>query len=270
MKIIKGIKDWIFQWTLITKEEIKSYKLIRSLDSGEIQRNNMKIEELKSELSLLKDNLEDVNDKDYWNQKWKQSKVYYKAPERIWVTEYVKYRQIEKISDIANQIIDSYNLTGNKCNMCLFAVMEWIKKSNYKYIKEIKEYWDKPEDFLKNGGGDCDGFGIFMYFIIREIFMELQVWEEVKHRLKCVAGNVNRRGDIPSGAGGHYYLLWLHDDLEWYTIETTYYLANAIFKFEKLSQKLNPMYGTIWFTFNEEYSWSQLSLVISEKDFRKL
>ena len=115
----------------------------------------------------------------------------------------------------------------------------------------------------------CDDYMILEYDIIRELFNQLSVWENVKHRLKCVAGNVNKRGSIPSNAGGHAYLIWLAEDKEWYTVETTYYPEKAITNFKKLPQKHNQMYGTMWFTFNEDKSWAQNSITVTTLDFNK-
>jgi len=78
---------------------------------------------------------------------------------------------------------------------------------------------------------NCDDHGILLYYVIRRVFELMGIWHNVSHRLKCMCGNVNHYGSIPSVAGGHFYLNWLHNDGYWYTVESTYYLERAILNF---------------------------------------
>lgn len=216
-----------------------------------------------------------IDDADYWNNKWKKSTVWYSAPKRKKVIEYVKEKSSLPIINLANVLIGKYNLSSNDLDDVPLKVMKWVesqfKARKFKYLLDKGEIWEDPEDVLDaKKGYDCDSYGILMYYVIRQIFQLLGKWDEVKHRLKCVAGNVNRKGSIPSSAGGHFYLLWLHSDGQWYTVETTYYRPVSILNFGKKPQKLNSMYGTIWFTFNESHSWAQHSIVINQKDYKKL
>jgi len=215
-----------------------------------------------------------VDDADYWNNKWNKSTIYYNAPKRKKVTEYVQYRDIPQITDIAHILIsDNPDIRHDKDGV-VFTAMNWLenqfKNGTFRYVSDQGEVWEPPEETLTSKRGDCDNFGIVTYFVIREMFKQLDQWEQVKHRLKCVAGNINQRSSIPSGAGGHFYCNWLHSTAEWFTVESTYYRKNAINMFDKIPQKLNNLYGTIWFTFNEEYSWAQHSLTVTKNDFKKI
>jgi len=232
---------------------------------------------LSSELAKLEAETEppSVFNDDYWNDKWKRSTVWYKAPKKKKVIEYIKAKNSEVINNLANVLIGKYKLSSSNVDNVPLSVMKWVesefKARRFKYLLDKGEIWETPEEVLEaKKGYDCDSYGILMYYVIRKIFQELEVWNEVKHRLKCVTGNVNRRGSIPSSAGGHFYLLWLHSDGQWYTVETTYYRPVSILNFGKKPQKLNSMYGTIWFTFNESHSWAQHSIVINQKDYKKL
>ena len=230
---------------------------------------------LQEEIETLKklNTLKDVNDAKYWNEKWKQSNVYYSAPNRKLVTSYLEKGNYSSVVRIARDIINDFGLSIDDVDMVPLAVMKWNKAQKWKYKPDKGEKWNTPSETLTNLAEgkycDCDDLGVLEYYLIREIFIQLNVWEKVKHRLKAMAGNVNRRGNIPSSAGGHFYLNWLTEDCEWMTIESTYYLYMAIANWKKKAQKLNPMYGTIWFSFNEEYSWAQNSLTVSKKDFEK-
>ena len=219
----------------------------------------------------------DVSDASYWNNKWKQSKVYYNAPKRTVVTIFLNRTQelqgIKQLQEIYQMLAQEMNIGYEfpPDNVPL-AVMQWVdskfKKGVFKYVPEKGEQWQLAEETLASGKGDCDDYGILMYSLIRELFLAKGLWEQNKHRLKCVAGNVNKYSDIPSVEGGHFYLLWLHSDGQWRTVETTYFRERAILNWD-VPHKLKPQYGVIWFTFNSDYSWSQNSVTVSKEDYKK-
>jgi hypothetical protein len=250
----EALKKTLLEWEKIVTEQVIT---INELDT--------KLIELEKKPS--------VDDATYWNEKWTQSTVFYSAPKRKKVISYVKYKEIPEIKVLAEYLIDNGANISHGADGVILKVLKWLdaefKSKRFKYKLDKGEQWSEPEELLKRGFGDCDDWGILEYHIIRQIFKTLNVWETVKHRLKCVAGNVNNIGSIPSGAGGHFYLIWLSEDGEWYTVESTYYRNIAIQNFGKKSQKLNPMYGTIWFSFTEYASWSQKSLTVSKDDFKK-
>ena len=274
--MISTLREWLYRIkhypNLIDRfAEINEDLDMLKQDNDALQLNITELSNRNVELSIKLGNLTrkvDVNDAEFWNNKWVQSKIFYKAPNRKWVIDYVSDKNYNRVKKIAMDIILANSLRHNDIDCVALAVMKWVKKEKFKYAKEPSELWKCPEQILddKDKGNDCDDIGILMYYICREIFKLMNRWEEVKHRLKAVAGNVNRRGSIPSSAGGHFYLTWLHSDGHWYTVESTYNLAMAIANYGKLPQKFNPMYGTIWFTFNEDYSWAQKSITISKNE----
>ena len=249
----------------------------------QINRRNLvvEIDKLKIKIADL-EYKPGVDDADYWNNKWKQSIVKYAAPNRKDVREYVKYRHIEAIDVIATSLIKENNLDEEDPDSVVLAVMRFMEKNletnpakaksttkQWVYQNDVREKWQTPEETLERKRGDCDDWGILMYYVIRDIFLILGKWHKFEHRLKCMAGNVNKYGSIPSCAGGHFYLNWLHTDSEFYTVETTYYQQIAISYFGKFPQKYNPAYGVIWVGFNENIAHAQNSLVVSKKDFEK-
>ena len=213
-----------------------------------------------------------VDDSEYWNSKWEKSVVFYNSPKRGMVITHLKDRDIAELTLVAKTLMKENNFTNP--DQVPIAVLKWLEKSfvsgKFTYQTERGEEWSTPEETLKKRNDDCDGWGIVEYYLIRTLFKQLNQWDGVKHRLKCLAGNVNNYGSIPSQAGGHFYLNWLHSDGEWYTVESTYYRQKAIDLYGQLPQKLNPAYGTIWFSFNSDWSWSNHSLTISREDFKKL
>jgi hypothetical protein len=215
-----------------------------------------------------------VDDANYWNSKWQQSSVRYAAPQSKHVTRYLTNTNLPEITQIASSLISSERLSSDNSDKVPITVLRWLdsqfRKGTFQYRLDASENWENPHSVLTSRINDCDGWGIVEYYVIREIFGQLGIWGQVKHRLKCVAGNVNHYAALPMSAGGHFYLNWLHADGYWYTVESTYYRGKAMTNYGKLPQKLNPAYGTIWFTFNEQFSWAQNSLTVTREDFRKL
>jgi regulator of replication initiation timing len=258
--------DWLNQWTVIKKNYLK-----------ELYDNSIDLIDENSSLRFENESLKNkpvlVDDAFYWNNKWKQSIVKYSAPKKKKVIDYVKQTNIPLVDGIASVLLGKYNLLDSSEDLVPLSVMKWMdkqfQKKEFKYKLDKSEKWNAPEETFDKKIGDCDDWGVLEYYLIRAVFIKRGEWNHVKHRLKCVAGNVNHYGAIPSSAGGHFYLIWLHSDGNWYTVESTFHRSTAIMNFGKKAQKLNSAYGTIWFTFNENHSWSQKSLTISQLDFKK-
>ena len=232
---------------------------------------------LKEENQRLKEEINfkpDVMSKDYWNKKWQQSIVFYSAPKKRGVTEYLAYREIPEITEIAKGLIKVINnlelkSVSEKYDFVPFTVMQWTKNRKFKYAIEKAEKWNSPEETLVAKTVDCDDIAILEYYIIREIFMQLDTWQEQKHRIKCVVGHVHNTGQNFPYAGLHFYLIWLHSNGEFQTVESTFFLERAILNYGNLPHKLNNQYSLICWTFNEQFSWNQTSLNISKLDFKK-
>jgi len=280
MKLI----DWLSQWTIVKRDEWEkiSYNLVEcdknveivAQENKDLQHTITELVQRNGELSAkiaAQTKVHDVNDADYWNNKWIQRVIYYAAPKKNKVQSYLNKPVPEDVVKIAKSIIYDCGSFSDSESSVLLAVMQWVESKKFKYGNDVGEVWKEPSQILKDKDiqNDCDDIGILEYYIAREIFQQLKIWEKVRHRLKCVCGNVNRPYGVPSSAGGHFYLIWLAEDCNWYCMESTYYRSDAIRNFRKKPIKLNPVYGTMWFTFNEEYSWAQNSLVIDKSSFIK-
>ena len=282
--------EWITSWTIVKKIELETLEIDREELVKQVDANAkavLLIKSLKEEVSIkdksnsvliaqLNAKEPGVEDSEYWNNKWVKNKIYYSAPTKRNVLEYVEYREIPKVTEIANKIIEEYGLSKSNYDSIPLSWMKYKKimfdSKQWKYVSDPKgkDLWRTPEETLELKYGDCDDFALLGHYVVRETFKLLYCWTKVKHRLKFVAGNVNRRGTIPSNAGGHAYGIWLYSDKEWMTIESTYYPEISIRNYGVLPQKYNPMYGNIWFSFNEEFSWGDHSIAISKKDFNKI
>lgn len=240
--------------------------------SSELKDEEAKVEALQGEIHELTFEA-DVNAAEYWNNKWARSTVYYSAPKRKNVTEYVKFEEIPGTNYIAHLLCREYNLRDRPVDDVPLEVLKWFeaafKEGEFKYKLDSSEVWSSASQVYDRKEDDCDGFGVLMYDVIRKVFKIRGEWEKVKHRLKCWVGNVNHRGNIPYPNGSHFANLWLADDGYWYLVESTYYRERSIRNFLKLPHKFDQMYGTTWFTFNEDFAWSDHNLAVDRIDFKK-
>ena len=256
------------------KEWLK--KVLRFLYEEDFKELDKQITDLKEEIdtierlgSVLKEQ-KDYKNQQYWNTKWKQSKVFYAAPKSRYVVEYLQRPVSDKIKAISKEIIKDYALTSTNIDEVPKAVMNWVDTQNFKYELDKTEEWADPDVFFSRKTGDCDDNGVLEYYLIRQIIVSFGLWEENKHRLKCVDGHVHHPYQFYTYAGRHFWLIWLAEDSEFYTVETTFYKEKAIKNWLKLSQKLNPQYGTINYTFTDYVSFAQNSVTVSQTDYKKV
>lgn len=252
--------------------------------SNEIIDYKKKLRELKNKVSeLKKEDKEPVMDSEYWNNKWRQKRIYYDYGEGDNPIDLLQLSDEERdyLRSFVDDIKSRFNLRhqiedNNNLGKVPISVFKWrmdyfdgnegyiLDKNNY----DDSEYWATPVKTLETKEYDCDDIMIVEYALIKMIFEDFNLWNKVRHRLKCVAGNVNNWDGIH--AGGHAYLIWLADDGRWYPIETTYYIDRAEGYWMEDSVKDLPVYGTIWFTFNDKLGWSQFDVRYSRKQTKKL
>jgi len=254
--------EWLGQWTIVKKVFVKDfYELIENVTNMEISRDyfeNSSIKLAKELAELLKHVHPVVQPNPFI--KHKNERIYYNAPNRKLVTSYIKYELHPTIKAIAQDIRTTYNLTANDKDGVIKAISNWWiprfglqnSKKDFIYVSEQREKWQTAIETSKIKHGDCDDYMIMLYSIARQVFKDLDCWDEVKERLICNAGNVNVYNQFSSPVGGHAYLSWIAEDKEEYTFETTYNPKIALAYFLIKPQKINTAYGNIWFSFNEE------------------
>ena len=84
------------------------------------------------------------------------------------------------------------------------------------------------------------------------------------YKRKVCAGYVQHPSDSSKQAG-HAYAIYLREDNEWIPLDWCYW-ANKTSSLDKFTiHNEDKHYKDIWFTFNEEYSWSQKNFIISKE-----
>ena len=96
-----------------------------------------------------------------------------------------------------------------------------------------------------------------MHAVIVEL-LEMFNMSEYAWRLKFTASHV-------LGEGGHAYNIWLHDDGEWYVIESTYDLRGSFRRtWLKTPIRNNNMYYNFWGFARPDRSWKGYSITSLE------
>ena len=131
-------------------------------------------------------------------------------------------------------------------------------KNEWTYVTDMQEhgvpeYWAPADVSAKTRRGDCDSLAILMHVLILDMF-EMFNFNEYGWRLKLTAG-------IVLGEGGHAYNIWLHDDGEWYVIESTYDLKGSFARtWLKTPVRNNNMYVDFWGFARPDRSFKGFSL----------
>ncbi|EOU2097104.1 transglutaminase domain-containing protein [Clostridium perfringens] len=208
--------------------------------------------------------------KDFWNNKWEKKSVIYQGralrghSDRIDVD--VK-TFITTNDDVLKQVIDIYDLKKSTFNETAHACQSFV--TNYLTYKDdiensnCPEFWQMPFESLASSVGDCEDGAILMASLM--INAGIPNW-----RVKVAAGTVKPQPTAP--LGGHAWCLFLADredgTLAWEIHDWCYYQDTEIPTGSKPLAKdggYNNTYKDIWFTFNNEYGWSNKEVVVGKR-----
>ncbi len=189
-----------------------------------------------------------------WNTNWKQSVVLYNARG----IGLVEVKDLLKINDKESKELESVLNTkiinhDDSEEMKVIKIAKFVNKHiTYKYdINNYNrnEYWASPYEVYKRKIDDCDGYA----FLILKL-MELAGIPA--YRRKIVAGSTR-------GYGGHAYIIYLsRKDNEWYVIEGSLRATESFLNYGIVPHRERGLYKEMWFTFNEEKSWTQKDTLI--------
>lgn len=200
-----------------------------------------------------------INDANYWNSKWQQQPVVYKSrifpgqtdPYSMDVRNFIWSKSIY-LEHASKQIANNCKtLDDIATEMCLF-VQNTIKYDSDIDSVNVPEYWQFPAETFKRKHGDCEDGAIYMVSLMRNAGIPA-------HRIKVAAGLVKTGKHAETG--GHAYPVYLRDDGEWVILDWCYYPNKLHVKDRKVFRD-EENYLDIWFTFNDEYTWSQKTFKI--------
>jgi predicted transglutaminase-like cysteine proteinase len=134
-----------------------------------------------------------------------------------------------------------------RCIVHVFRNWDWNYRRDKQKFGKI-EYWQNPKDSFEDMEGDCDDLAILMNVFVREVLRQVGLEEHV-WRVRLRAG--------PTLVEGHAYNIWLHNDGEWYAVESTLDLRDSFYKtWLKTPVQNNNLYQGSWGYASPERSWS--------------
>ena len=158
--------------------------------------------------------------------------------------------------NLIKEIVGKNNLRGNTFDDTILKIQKWVVQ-NIKYIGDdlsqgTIEYWQFPFETLAARVGDCEDGAV----LIAAMAISAGV---PSFRVRVVAGMVKQSPTAPEG--GHAYVSYLREsDNQWVVIDWCYYEDSKTQVTDKVILKDNPYYKKMWFSFNNQYSWSNEQL----------
>jgi hypothetical protein len=215
---------------------------------------------------------------DYWNNKWEKAAIIYtgralrgKSYEKQIDADVKTF--IQKNDAILWHVISQAGLYKDSANATAWEIQKFVckflKYANDDVTVDCPEFWLFPFESIQAEIGDCEDGAILIAALL--INAGIPSW-----RVKvCAAQVVADPVFAPSEEelGGHAYCIYLADrpdserKLEWIILDWCY------LQDPELSIEEKPLagdggqegaYRDIWFTFNDEYSWSQSAFEIQE------
>ncbi len=198
----------------------------------------------------------------WWTLQWKRVTVMYPARSN-------RYMDIKKVFNVTAEgeaglnekifLRDWLNIWNHDDRMydIMLKVTQWLD-----YVNDMKgygkiEFWADPWTILQKEEDDCDGFAVLMAYL---------GWASgiPRFRLKVVGGDVIIKGQENEGNNGHAYCIYLkQEDNRWYTLEGSFYSAEARKRFrDGVPHSEAKRYDKFWWTTTDKISWSQKDLVI--------
>ncbi|MCK5522487.1 MAG: transglutaminase domain-containing protein [Thiomargarita sp.] len=211
-----------------------------------------------------------IRSSDYWNNKWRQAPITYGGRALRGSTERIvcDVKNFVTANDaILDEIIHDYRLKRNSHNATAQAIQKFVV-SFLGYLddeegSECPEFWQFPFESLQSGVGDCEDGAI----LIASLMIQSGI---PSYRVKVCAGYVQEAQTAPQG--GHAYCIYLADrswnNQNWVVLDWCYYEDSETAPENKPLAKeggYNGVYGELWFTFNNEYSWNQSNLEIDAR-----
>lgn len=179
---------------------------------------------------------------DFYNNKYNQSKIIYNARNN-------KAYDVRSFITFPSVVLTEAKITypNDSNDTKALKILKWAT-TNLKYASDVGEYWSFPTDVLHKLHGDCEDGTHLIVSLLRNVGIPA-------YRIKVCCGwaihptNKQRYG--------HSYPIYLREsDNEWISLDWCF-LPNTLPIKNRLKHKEDTNYGSIWFTFNDELSWSQ-------------
>ena len=205
-------------------------------------------------------------DPKYWNNKWPKAPIIYNGralrskSSRIGVD--VKDFIVSN-DEIVKNIIKKYRLDRGNDDQKAWTIQKWVVKF-LRYVGDEKsdncpEFWQFPFETLQSGVGDCEDGAI----LISSLMINAGI---PPFKVKVSAGYVKPGPTAPEG--GHAYNIYLASDNNWRICDWCFYEDSNLPILKKPLAKnggYEQTYKEIWFTFNNEYSWTKGPVEVKDR-----
>ncbi|MFX1314719.1 MAG: DUF4332 domain-containing protein [Promethearchaeota archaeon] len=215
---------------------------------------------------------------DYWNNKWEKAPIIYTG-RALRGELYKKEIDVDVKAFIKNNdsilwhVITQIGLRRETPNETAFAIQNFVCNFlKYKYddlTSDCPEFWQFPFESIQSEIGDCEDGAILIASLL--INAGIPSWRVKVCAAQVMADPVVAPSD--SELGGHAYCIYLADrtdsdrKLEWVVLDWCYLQDPEIPIEEKPLARdggQEGAYKEIWFTFNDEFSWSQNAFEVKD------
>lgn len=215
---------------------------------------------------------------EYWNSKWETAPIIYtgralrgKSYNRQIDADVKSF--IKDNDAILWHVITQLELRKGTPNEtaweCQKFVARFLKYTDDNVSEECPEFWQFPFEAVQSEIGDCEDGAILIASLL--INAGIPSWRVKVCAAQVVADPVFAPSE--SELGGHAYCIYLADrpesqrKLEWVILDWCYLQDPEVPIEEKPLARdggQEGAYRDIWFTFNDEYSWSQNAFEVKE------
>lgn len=193
----------------------------------------------------------------YINNKWLRNQVRYRT---VTDGELVDVRTtLTPINDdiiaVGKNIAKNFESNDDKALACLRKVMATIVYRSDMIKNGKPEFWQSPAKTFVDGSGDCEDGALLLMTIMESA--GIPAW-----RRKICCGYV--LDPVTKKKGGHAYVIYLKDNLNWMVLDWCYYPLKCIENYNKgiPHSRQKDIYFDIWWTFNSQFSWSQKDTIM--------
>ena len=182
---------------------------------------------------------------EYYNNKYPKADIFYKGRpipnSKTRVS--IDVRNFYNKNDALIRTIANEQINGKTDDEKTYNCLIWIIK-NIKYVKDKtkghNEFWQFPFETLYYKTGDCEDGAILLANLM--ITKNIPYW-----KIRLSAGNVV--------GGGHAYLTYYCEETyKWVVLDWCYY-PNYLKINKRKDYKDEKKYGSVWFSWNEKYSY---------------
>jgi len=190
-----------------------------------------------------------------WDHAWPRSPITY-------VTEGKHKHDVRNLvltkSYILRKVLNRYTTLSNDDKA--LAILKYVGK-RIKYVSDsskfnMPEFWQNPELTFQDKTGDCEDGALLIISLLRLL-------DVPAYKLKVCAGWVQD----PRNKGkkvGHAYVIYLAEDENWYVLDWCYWFSESVKAFKKKRHSLLDKYEDIWWTFNDQHTWTQKNTTLGK------